>query len=818
MRKIKQYISIMLCIMLAIMEMPVAVFAESSNKQGIEVSTAEEIILLGDEEAPSYIEGESYFLTEDISISYDDLKKLDFEDFAATLSGEKSEYKEMVYDSETNTIFLHNVYQLELLKKGGEPVLSDDYDAYKIGTGKVFEIEGGLLCYDENHNYIFCSDFSLERPKTLAEEITEEGNKGTEGESGEETDKSEAGTVNEPTEEDTEKEKAEELTEEGTREEANKEPAEEDKEKEETTDGTEGEGTEDAANLNSKKLMKSGAPLRSSEPAGPYPDELNGRDYFGEVVREIGGKKYILIGDQQQLRAIGTGADVTEPIWAVYYEKKSTGILTTDWFIIDDNEDYPIYLYYPGDADLIKFDENFDWSDKELFDVNDGGHSIGSKDFLGTGLTDLDAEKRYIFYGSKVEDGKLIYDENAKTALQTTYIGSSAKYDYDANYIIFRDIFLTEDGTDDTNTVEWDPIDTFTGYMEGRLNMEPGENPTIHHVEILQDTAVEQSTYATGSHTEYGVGFFRNLVTPYDNVLSIGDKSITVKNITLNDVSVDTTTTSIHQDYSLVGALLTPLLNLLNMTSGLEKDPKSLATGAFVGVVRGRVNISGCKVTNLDHVANANNWTGGFVGYASGITRYEALSGLLGGLTELLGSVLNVVPILGLGDLVNVLVNGGALDAKYLIPIGYINAVFENNLVSYSGNEEATGNTHTGGFIGESSGSVFKNCDVEKTSSLTVSGTDYVGGFGGNTENVVIVGLLTDLGIDVLGNFPVNSAMFGCDITGQGALAVSASSTAEEQGYAGGFVGRMANSYAIDCSISGLASVSGQAFVLVCYP
>src|SRR5699024_12109414 len=34
--------------------------------------------------------------------------------------------------------------------------------------------------------------------------------------------------------------------------------------------------------------------------------QLGGRDYIGQVCKEINGENYILIGNEQQLRAIGT--------------------------------------------------------------------------------------------------------------------------------------------------------------------------------------------------------------------------------------------------------------------------------------------------------------------------------------------------------------------------------------------------------------------------------------------------------------------------------------------------------------------------------
>ena len=37
---------------------------------------------------------------------------------------------------------------------------------------------------------------------------------------------------------------------------------------------------------------------------------LGGRDFEGQVTKEINGKPYILIGNEQQLRAIGSGKKV----------------------------------------------------------------------------------------------------------------------------------------------------------------------------------------------------------------------------------------------------------------------------------------------------------------------------------------------------------------------------------------------------------------------------------------------------------------------------------------------------------------------------
>ncbi len=548
-------------------------------------------------------------------------------------------------------------------------------------------------------------------------------------------------------------------------------------------------------------------------PSDKYPSNFEGRDYFGQVVREIEGKQYILIGNNKQLRAIGTDKKVTEPIWQVYWEKHSTGVLGSEWVIVDDNTEFPIKLYYPGDADLIKFDDTYDWSNTDLYADNNGGHAIGSNDYWDV------RKKCYSYYGSKLDENNMLtYDENAKS--NNMYIGNGGTqltYSTDANYIIFRDIYLTDTGTADGTTVAWDPIESFTGTMKGQLGMEAGKNATIHNVLINQTQAINQSSYkglsGNTSYAEYGVGFFRDLATSYSSTLQFQENPVEVSNLTLDNVSVKTSTQRIKQDFSLLGTVLTVVLGILGLKSGVERDPKSLATGALAGVVRGNVKIENCKVTGLAGVENANDWTGGLVGYASGITKYEALTGALSDVVNALSTLLNYIPVLGLGDLVTVLLNGGVLKVGNLIPVGYTNAVLTGCTVEYQSGAGVSGQKYSGGLIGETKGVVLTDCAVTTAGNNQVLGTDYAGGFIGKASNQVISGLLQNLGVDVLGNFPVNTAVFNSRIDGAGTIDVSASSTADESGYAGGFIGSMSNSYAVDCKVTCLGNVSGHEYV-----
>lgn len=758
--------------------------------------------VLADGAELTYASDASYCLMNDIPIDNENVWNFP-SDFTGSITSSSERTGNTVYDSVTDTIYVYNRYQLELMKgesSDSEPVMSEDYIAEKVGMGQVFTLEdGSYLTYSKTHNYVLASSFTTETPELLANK---------------------AGT-------------------------------------EETT----------------------------QDITSAYPSDYEGRNYFGQVVKKIGDKNYILIGNETQLRAIGTDTDVTEPIWRVYETReKKPGILGgalsgyTAWKPAADTQTYKTELYYPGDADIVKFNDTYNWSGKELYGNKKGDHKLGETEYLDNSSLDIagtTATKRYVYVsstiqesadmtvtatdstasaseaasveaGATVKDRDLIdmtpaeseeaaetgsddaeaftssgdesgftddidsesitVDENKTYVLtydtskhsNTNIAGSGYKYSKDANYIIFRDIDLSKEGTNSNGEDDdWNPIDNYQGNMEGRKGMVEGQNIIIRHINISQATSVDQDKQA-----EYGIGFFRNLTTPYSTSLTISQNPITVKNITLSDVTVSTTTTKVKQNISLIGSVLKLLLGNL---SGLKPDPQSLATGGFAGVVKGNIQIENCNVENLHGVSNANDRTGGFAGYVSGMTQYDLVSSGLGGLVTTLTKILDLIPLLGVGDLLTVLLNGGLLSVDKLIPVGYVNPSIQN--CSVSGGTSVTGQKSTGGFAGEAIGAVMKNCSVGGTT--TVSGNDCSGGFVGRSANAVVAGALSSLGIELMGNFPVNTVMLNCTIGGT--VNVSAQgSAAKESGYAGGFVGEMCNSYAVDCSISSLGTVSGR--------
>lgn len=753
----------------------------------------------------TYASDASYCLMNDIPIDNENVWNFP-SDFTGSITSSSERTGNTVYDSETDTIYVYNRYQLELMKgetSDSEPVMSEDYIAEKVGMGQVFTLEdGSYLTYSKTHNYVLASSFTTETPELLANK---------------------AGT-------------------------------------EETTQNI----------------------------TNAYPSDYEGRNYFGQVVKKIGDKNYILIGNETQLRAIGTDVEVTEPIWRVYETReKNGGILGgalsgyTDWKPAADTQTYKTELYYPGDADIVKFNDTYNWSGKELYANKNGAHKLNDTEYLDNPSWDIAGTKAtqcYVYVSSTIQESadmtvtatestasdseaasveadetvndsdlidmipsdseeaaetgsddaeaftssgdesgftddidseSITVDENKTYVLtydtskhsNTNIAGTGYKYSKDANYIIFRDIDLSKAGTNSNGEDDnWDPIDNYQGNMEGRKGMVEGQSITISHINISQANPVAQDNQA-----EYGIGFFRNLTTPYSTSLTISQNPITVKNITLSDVTVSTTTTKVKQNVSLIGSVLKLLLGNL---SGLKPDPQSLATGGFAGVVKGNIQIENCNVENLHGVSNVNDRTGGFAGYISGMTQYDLVSSGLGGLVGTLTKILNLIPLLGVGDLLTVLLKGGLLSVDKLIPVGYVNPSIQN--CSVSGGTSVTGQKSTGGFAGEAIGAVMKNCSVG--GSTTVSGNDCSGGFVGRSANAVVAGALSSLGIEVMGNFPVNTVMLNCRI--DGAVNVSAqdpqSKPSKESGYAGGFIGEMRNSYAVDCSISSLGTVSGK--------
>lgn len=530
-------------------------------------------------------------------------------------------------------------------------------------------------------------------------------------------------------------------------------------------------------------------------------DALGGRDFAGQVVKEIGGRKYILIGNEQQLRAIGSGKKAYTAVYqAVHHAFKG-------WEVDKDKDGKPIMLY-GGDADLLASQNG-----KKNYTLGEIDKADG--DPLETvGQCGVNQTTGEIDPNMGIED-------------------SGVSYAADANYIIFRDIDLAGaawkplmfsgtmlGATAEVPQVEGSLWQRFDASLPGVPAVSPAGRPVISNVEIAQKgelSIAEQS----------GVGFFGTISSNYHNesIFERPDRT-TVRNIVLDGVKVDNGFTGVHVDETLVSALvgalgkllgglldiiLRPILALLglpnlgklvsNLLDIRAADPTSLATGAFAGRVVGDVEVSGCEARNVS-IASINGYVGGFVGYVQGETIYGAISGLLNGLVELLSGILNVVPGVGLGDVITLLLDSNIIDAKSLIPVDYLNPVLDGCAVRDFTQGETIGATdkdYAGGFAGSLTGGIAQGCTVSSASPYTVRGRLYVGGFAGLMRNDIMKGALKEVGIELVRVAQPQSATFGCEL--------SADVTVEAASYAGGFAGAMANSYAVDATMAGAMAV-----------
>ena len=516
--------------------------------------------------------------------------------------------------------------------------------------------------------------------------------------------------------------------------------------------------------------------------------KADGRDFAGQVVKTIGDKTYILIGNEQQLRKIGSGDTVYGAVYQAYLHLGK-------WHVDNGTDGKPIVLY-GGDADLTK-DQNGS-ADFTFGKIRETDKSLSANSSLSTRGR----------CGVNQTTGEIDPNLDIDKAANQTYASN-------ANYIIFRDI--------DLSSANWTPL-TFQGTMIGAKSangekiwnddssaINTSTKPTISNVSVMQTDKLNVGE-------QMGVGFFSTVsseVSEKDIGLSKG--LVQVSNLKFEKINVHTTTNETYYPSTLVSTLTSTLGKLLGgVLSGLtfiltfgqvkidlgktlgdvldarKKDPTALATGAITGRVEGQVLFSGIEVVNAD-VKNVNNNTGGFVGYTIGVTQYDGLSKALGDLVKLLTNILNVIPGLGLGDLITILL-GNAIPLGKLIPTGYINAKFADCSIDGLNISASREKDYAGGFVGQQSGSIIENCTV-KNSSLTLQGKNFVGGFVGLARDSIIKGTLSGaLDIETkLPNMNPESLLLNCTLDNK-AINI------QGENYVGGFAGGLANTSAVNCS------------------
>lgn len=404
------------------------------------------------------------------------------------------------------------------------------------------------------------------------------------------------------------------------------------------------------------------------------------------------------------------------------------------------------------------------------------------------------------------------------------------KYASNANYIIFRDIDLSKDGANSNKEDDlWTPLSVSGDIIgaklsEGQTTLTDGNSilatgkPVISNINVNQTDEMDSTKYM-------GVGFF-GTITNEINVNNVGVSAGTVKvsNIELKNVDVKNNTNKHKNTETLLNALTSGLgwlvgsvvdilvgvltigqvnLSLKDVLSSLlnarAKDPTLYATGTFAGRLVGDVVVENCDVTGKVSVSNINDRTGGFVGYTEGVTEYEGLSKALGLTVDVLSSLLNAIPGLGLGDLITILLEN-ALPVGNLIPTGYKNVSITNCcVVGLVGTIGTSDKDYAGGFIGQQVGTKIFDCAVQN-SAYTVNAKEYGGGFAGISRDAEIRGLLSDVGVELIRVMQPQSLLLNCNLT-------ECNITISGENYQGGIVGAQTNSYAVNCGASGSISV-----------
>lgn len=513
-------------------------------------------------------------------------------------------------------------------------------------------------------------------------------------------------------------------------------------------------------------------------------ENAEGRDFKGQVVKTIGNKTYILIGNETQLRKIGSDEQVYGAVYQAYLHLGK-------WYVDKDNRGKPIMLY-GGDADLKKDQNGVD--DYTFGKIKSPDKSLSSEYGIYTrGRCGVDQATGEI-------NPNLDMDKAA-----------NQKYSANANYIIFRDT--------DLSSSNWKPLN-FQGTMVGAKSTENKiwdagakiEKPVISNVKVEQSDKLNVGE-------QMGVGFFSTISSEVsESDIGLSKVLVQVSNIKFENITVQTSTSEMYYPSTLISTLTSTLGELLGgVLSGLtfiltfgqvkidlgktlgdvldarKKDPTALATGAIAGRVEGHVEISNIEVNNAD-VKNVNNNTGGFVGYAVGKTQYDGLSKALGGLVKLLTNILNVIPGLGLGDLITILL-GNAIPLSKLIPTGYINAKIKNCSINGLSISTSSEKDYAGGFIGQQKGTIIEGCKITN-SDYTINGKSFAGGFVGLARDDVIEGTLSGA-LDIETKLPkmnTESLLLNCSLN-------NAVDSVSGESYIGGFAGGLANASTVNCNV-----------------
>ena len=281
-------------------------------------------------------------------------------------------------------------------------------------------------------------------------------------------------------------------------------------------------------------------------------ENCEGRDFNGQVVKTIGDKTYILIGNEEQLRKIGSDETVYGAVYQVYLH-------AAKWYIDEDENGNPIMLY-GGDADLEKSqndNEDFGFGEKNIH-KEDKKLSKYSSHLYAWGRCGVNQSTGEI-------DPTLDIDK-----------ATNQKYSTNANYIIFRNIDLSSDnwtplmfqGTmigskGDGKSTLWNNDTSVIDYSKA-TDLNIGDKPVISNVNVSQTSELDVGE-------QMGVGFFATLSNEAsDSDLGLSKGTVTVKNLKFNKINVDNETTKTKFDQTLISGLTSTLgLTLGALLGGL---------------------------------------------------------------------------------------------------------------------------------------------------------------------------------------------------------------------------------------------------------
>ena len=448
-----------------------------------------------------------------------------------------------LYESVSDTIYIYNALQTAVARQddaADQPVLTGDGDAETFGTGQPIYAEGSdePLTYSPEHTYVYVGG-------TGNTSASDSGDAEPSGEQNS-ADKNDQAEKNEQVEKNDEADKN-----------VDQETEQDDKDTEETTAAEDAAAIEGAEVLSDGEDGDTGKVLLADENA--VSNGIDGRDYEGQISIDINGTTYILIGNEQQLRAIGTGAQAHGPVYS--YKPGVLGL----------TEDSDFKPYYPGDADL-KVDEELH---SDEFKKNGGAGSglEGGIEYTGRRFCGVDANG---VHDSSVDSNPELY------------------YTASANYIIFRDIDLSKKVAGEPEDGLWTPI-MFSGIMLGAnsMGMNKGALPSLVEsasavkADTIAPTISTVTVHQTGkldSRAYSGIGFFGTISNKLNTEetskgfanIGVSGGTATVTNLHLSKVSVtnesvrtESTETLVSGLVGLVGGILGGLLGgLLGILGG----------------------------------------------------------------------------------------------------------------------------------------------------------------------------------------------------------------------------------------------------------